>query len=55
MKKSLRLVHKDVNPKSAKERWTGARMTGPAGRHVLLAHYVGPEPRAQQRVEDGRA
>ena len=29
MKKSLRSVQKAAKPKSAKERWTGARMAGP--------------------------
>ena len=41
MKNSLRLVQKAVNPKSAKERWTGARITGPLAGTCSLPTTLG--------------
>ncbi len=53
MKKSLRLVQKAANPKSAKERCTGARMAGPEVGTCSFPDDPRAEPRPEGRHEDG--
>ena len=52
MKKSLRSVQKAAKPKSAKERCTGARITGPVAGMCSLPDDLGPEPGPEHRDEE---